>query len=179
MPNRSDCVRAYLRAKDENRPHLMTQAFADAAHLEVRTATDAISFPAATSGVEAISRVLVRDFGRVYDNVYTFCLSDEPNDDSDRSFRCRWIVGMSEKATGSVRVGCGDYRWSFQSSEPRLVDRLVISIETMTVLPPEALRPVMAWLTALPYPWCPAAIATRSVPGLAELADVREFLARC
>jgi len=175
MPFRSAHIRTYLRAKDENRPHLMASAFADSARLEVRNTTDAISFPPATLGVEAITQVLVRDFGRTYENVYTFCLCAEP-EDAPGLFTCPWLVGMSDKATGSIRVGCGAYDWSFQGGGSNLVDRLVISINTMKVLPPDHLRPVMTWLSALPYPWCPASLALQEMPGIAELAEIRRFL---
>jgi hypothetical protein len=177
VPDRSECIRTYLRAKDQNRPHLMKSAFADSARLEVRVATDAISFPPVTSGLDAITQVLVRDFGCAYENVYTFCLSSEPKDDLDGNFNCRWLVGMSEKATGSVRVGCGNYDWSFQLEEPKLADSLVITIKTMKILPPERLQPVMTWLTALPYPWCSVLTAIGAMPELSELADVRGLLA--
>lgn len=139
--------------------------------------TDTISFPPVTTGLEAITQVLVRDFARTYENVYTFCLTDEP-EDAFPSFRCGWLVGMSEKATGSVRVGCGTYDWSFQAERPYLAKRLTIDIEVMKVLSADALGPVMAWLTMLPYPWCPVPIAIRELPGVPELAEIREFVGR-
>jgi hypothetical protein len=83
---------------------------------------------------------------------------------------------MSEKATGAVRVGCGDYDWSF-GGEQRLVDRLSIVIRTMKVLHGDQLRPVMVWLSGLPYPWCPATVALKEMPELTELAEIRQFLA--
>ncbi|WJR74904.1 hypothetical protein [Bradyrhizobium sp. NP1] len=175
MSNPALSIQTYLRAKDENRPHLMKAAFAASARLEVTSKSDVISFPPVTTGLEAITQVLVRDFGRTYENVYTFCLSDEPQQTAGR-FKCRWIVGMSDKATGSVRVGCGDYDWSFQRAQPALAEALVISIATMKALPPETLAPVMAWLSGLPYPWCPAAVALETMPGLAELAEIRAFV---
>jgi hypothetical protein len=172
----SESIRTYLRAKDENRPHLMKSAFADTARLEVLSTTDAISFPPVTRGVEAITQVLVRDFAQTYENVYTFCLCAEPRDSASR-FTCRWLVGMSDKSTGSVRVGCGAYDWSFEGEGSHLVDRLVIGISTMKVLPPDHLRPVMMWLSGLPHPWCLPSVALREMPGLAELAEVRQFVA--
>ena len=36
----------YIRAKDENRPHLIPQGFCDTACLEMHVKTDSISFPA-------------------------------------------------------------------------------------------------------------------------------------
>jgi hypothetical protein len=177
MPFRSEHIRTYLRAKDENRPHLMNSAFADSARLEVRNTTDAISFPPATFGVEAITQVLVRDFARTYENIYTFCLCAEPGD-AEGQFTCPWLVGMSDRASGSIRVGCGAYDWSFQDEGNRLVDSLVIGIHVMKVLPGDHLRPVMIWLSGLPYPWCPPSVAIKEMPQLAELAEVKEFFGR-
>src|SRR5262245_1818722 len=136
MQSRAECIRAYLRAKDESRPHLMRSAFAASARLEVKNETDAISFPPVTTGLDAITKVLVRDFASTYENFYTLWLSSAPGGPPAADFRCGWIVGMSEKMTGAVRVGCGSYDWAFQREEPYLVQRLVISIKIMRVLPP-------------------------------------------
>jgi hypothetical protein len=171
----SEAIQTYLRAKDQNRPHLMKLVFAEAAKLEMTVDTDAISFPPVTIGVDEITRVLVRDFGQVYENVYTFCLTNPPASSAD-TFACRWVVGMSEKKTGAVRLGCGHYDWSFQISGPHLVDKLGIAIKTMLVLPPECLQPVMDWLSALPYPWCRPSEAVREMPSLAAMDDVRKFI---
>ena len=171
----SEAIQTYLGAKDQNRPHLMRRVFAEHAELEMTVETGAISFPPLTAGVDEVTRVLVRDFGQVYENVYTFCLGKPPANDAD-TFECRWIVGMSEKASGAVRIGCGHYDWSFQIDEPHLVDKLGIGITAMLVLPPECLRPVMDWLSALPYPWCPPSEAVRAMPPLTALADIRKFI---
>lgn len=175
MTFRSERIRTYLLAKDHNRPHLMRSAFADAARLDVDSRSEAMSFQPVTHGLEAITKALVRDFGKTFENVYTFCLCDEPGGEAG-GFRCSWLVGMSEKATGAVRVGCGDYDWSFQG-EQRLVDRLAIVIRTMKVLPGDHLRPVMVWLSGLPYPWCPPSVALKEMPQLVELAEIRQFVA--
>jgi hypothetical protein len=175
VPTRSEVIQAYLRAKDENRPHLMRLAFAEGAELEMTVETGTISFPPIASGIDAITQVLVRNFGQVYENVYTFCLTEPPSGNRG-IFRCRWLVGMSEKSSGTVRVGCGYYDWSFQCAEPHRVERLGITIEMMEVLPSDDLRPVMDWLPRLPYPWCPAGEATKRMPDLAALEQVRRFI---
>jgi hypothetical protein len=171
----SEAIQTYLRAKDHNRPHLMTLVFAENAKLEITVDTGAISFPPVTIGVDEITRVLVRDFGQVYENVYTFCLANPPASNAD-TFACRWIVGMSEKETVAIRLGCGHYAWSFQIDEPHLVDKLGIAIKTMQTLPSECLRPVMDWLSALPYPWCPPSEAVRRMPSLAAMEAIRKFV---
>jgi hypothetical protein len=89
MPARSERIQTYIHAKDENRPHLMKFAFAETAKLRMAVETDTISFPPLTDGIDAITQVL-RDFGQVYENVYTFCLGDPPKGNVDK-YTCPWI----------------------------------------------------------------------------------------
>jgi hypothetical protein len=44
-----EVLTTYFRAKDENRPHLMQEAFSETATLEMIVKTDAISFPLTVS----------------------------------------------------------------------------------------------------------------------------------
>jgi hypothetical protein len=168
----AEAIATYIRAKDGSRPHLMRAAFADDAELEIVVKTGAISFPPFTKGEDAITEVLVRQFSRTFENVYTLCLSAPPTSDRN-DFSCAWLVGMTERETSSVRVGVGRYDWSFRSG---LVGRLKISIELMQVLPPEALPSVMEWLSKLPYPWCPIELAARTMPEAKDLRPVADHL---
>lgn len=170
-------IRAYVLAKDTNRPHLLAGVFAPAARLEMSVATDAISFPGVTEGLAGITDVLVSTFGRTYENIYTFCQQSPGPDDRDE-FSCDWLVGMSAKADGAVRVGCGHYRWRFGPASTPRVTALEIAIEAMSVLAPGALHPVMDWLTGLPYPWCPAGTMLHTMPAVGGLEPVRERLLR-
>jgi hypothetical protein len=86
MGSHSSAIQAYIRAKDENRPHLMPSAFASDASLATRVETENISFPPASKGIEEITQVLVRDFGLAYENIYTFCLDRAPSD-GEAAFR--------------------------------------------------------------------------------------------
>jgi hypothetical protein len=177
MPTHSQAIHAYIRAKDENRPHLMKRAFAETANLEIIVETGVISFPPLSRGLDAITQVLVRDFGQRFENVYTFCLAHPPKSDDGR-FSCHWLVGMSEKKSGAVRVGCGRYDWLFETNDPCLVERLKITVNDMQVLSPDCLRPVMDWLSNLPYPWCPADEAINGIPDLAGLKPIFNFIDR-
>lgn len=169
-------IRTYLQAKDQNRPHLMAKVFAQAACLEMTVKTGAISFPAITEGLAAMTDVLVRRFGQNYENVYTFCLQ-RPGPEARTGFSCDWLVGMSNKEDGTVRVGCGRYDWRFQSAQPFLVERLHITIESMQVLPAENLDAVMTWLTGLPYPWCSGVFVAETMPRLPGLEPVIRYVA--
>ena len=169
-------IRTYFRAKDENRPHLMAEAFAPEAELEMAVATQAISFPPRACGLASVTHVLVGDFGRVHDNVYSFCLQRPSAPAHDRFFACDWLVAMSVKHSGEIRVGCGRYEWRFRAEAPFLVERLRITIETMQVLPPQAHAAVYGWVRGLPYPWCSPAQALAQWPQELQLAPVRDYL---
>jgi hypothetical protein len=172
----SEAISTYILAKDSNRPQLMKDAFAGDCELEMIVKTDAISFPGSAKGVEEITRVLVTNFGDQYENVQTFCLS-RPNSDYLPHFRCDWLVGMSAKQGGAVRVGCGHYNWYFGSDDDRRVKKLAIGIEVMCVLPAETSELIMHWLAALPYPWCSNIQARESIPAIDALRPIERFLA--
>ena len=175
-----DLLRDYIRAKDENRPHLIPQVFAANACLEMRVKTDSIAFPAVSQGAATIADVLVRRFNQTYENIYTFYL-DRPSAGAAAPpavFACDWLVGMSEKATGNVRVGCGRYEWVFQAEAPHRVERLAITIEAMQTLPPPQLASVLDWLLALDYPWTSAAAVREFAPALKELLPVLAYFGR-
>jgi hypothetical protein len=169
-------LRNYFHAKDENRPHLLASVFSESATLEMVVKTGTISFPSLSQGMSAISDVLVGRFAQTYENVYSFYFSRPPP--GVPAFSCDWLVGMSEKATGLPRVGCGRYDWSFRREAPFTVDRLVITIEHMQSLAPHELRSIMGWLTALPYPWCSATSAIGSAPAIGALEPVLQYLGR-
>lgn len=169
----SQAIANYIFAKDYNRPHLMRRAFCEAADLQMLVKSGAISFPPAVRGRDEITDVLVRRFGQTYENVYTFCLCQPPVSGA-KNFACDWLVGMSSKADGSVRVGCGRYDWAFAPAGLGLVTQLKITIEQMVVLPPAALGEVMDWLSSLPHPWCGSALALSGMPRGEELAAIAD-----
>ncbi len=168
-------LRAYFHAKDENRPHLLAGVFSDGARLDVENRSDHISFPATTVGLDRIADVLVRRFNQTYENIYSFYM-DRPDDDAD-AFSCDWLVGMTEKETRSVRVGCGRYDWTFQTAPVFLATRLVITIEAMVVMPPAAADETMRWLLALNYPWA-SAEAADGTPPIDALEPVLSYIRR-
>jgi hypothetical protein len=175
-PTPETVLRTYFHAKDENRPHLMRGAFCEAATLRMQLHTANIAFPAESNGIEAITDSLVRSFGQKYENVYSFYLQRPPRDAA--SFSCDWLVGMSEKATGEARVGCGRYDWVFDEGGTGLAKHLGITIDTMQVLAPHQLRPVMDWLGSLPYPWTSAEAAAADAPAIDALGPVLRYLRR-
>ncbi len=175
MPSPYDAVTNYFHAKDGNRPFLMRRAFTNDATLDMVVRTDAISFPGSGKGLAAIEDMVGRRFADDFENVYTFCLS-RPDARHRRHFPCHWIVGMSKKRNGPIRVGCGRYDWYFTEDTRCLIERAVITIDTMQQLPATELDPIMGWLAALPYPWCTPADALAGMPAIAALAPVKEYL---
>ena len=124
-------ISTYIQAKDTNRPVYMPQAFADDARLVMKVDTDAISFPPLTEGCDAISQVLVRNFGQTWDNVFTWCIEDSVELSATETV-CQWLVCMTEKSSGEIRLGCGRYRWQFSGEgDQRRVSQLTIEIDQM------------------------------------------------
>ena len=167
-------LRTYLRAKDENRPHLTPRAFTDDAVLHVHLRTGSIAFPSVTRGCCRITEVLVTSFALSYENVYTFCMA-RPAEGVER-FSCDWLVVMTEKTNGALRVGCGSYDWGFDAARGGLAHRLVITVEQMLSLPATEQRPVFDWVETLPYPWATPAQVVTAAPGIAALAPVLHYL---
>ncbi len=167
-------LEGYFRAKDGNRPHLLSNVFTPNARLEINNATTSISFPTVTQGMEGIADVLVRQFGRTYENVYSFYLS-KPEGYS-KKFKCSWLVGMTDKQTKEVRVGCGTYEWSLIYEPAPRATELVISIRAMQVLTPSVQAEILAWLEQLPYPWTTATAAMAGAPALDDLIPVLSAL---
>jgi hypothetical protein len=172
----SQVLRTYFHGKDENRPRLLDGVFAPDATLEVRNHAQDISFPAVTEGRGAIADVLVGRFAQTYENVYSFYMS-RPTSETVH-FNCDWLVGMTGKLDGQVRVGCGRYEWSFQDHAPGLTERLVIEIVAMQVLPAVEREAVFDWFARLDYPWSTAAAVVDQAPPLPGLDPVLRFLGR-
>jgi len=169
-------LRGYFHAKDENRPHLLADVFTPGAELAIRNQSANIGFPAFTRGRSAVAEVLVRSFAFSYENVYSFYLGRPLL--GAREFTCPWLVGMSERSSGDVRVGCGTYDWEFEPHAPHMASRLVVTIEAMQVLPPTEFDGVFAWLLALNYPWSSPEAALQSIPAHELLSPIAQFLHR-
>ena len=167
-------IQHYINAKDGNRPHLLDQAFAPDAILDMVVKTGSISFPPHVEGIGSIGDVLVRRFGQTFENVYTFCLGLPPEPQA-KTFQCKWLVGMSDKSSGEARVGCGLYEWQF-SAESGLVERLTITIEHMETLPTADLPGIMKWVSHLDYPWCDPQALVSNAPDLEMLQEVIQYV---
>jgi hypothetical protein len=166
----------YFCAKDGNRPHLITRVFTPDASLEINNGSASITFPAVTQGMEDIADVLVRQFGRTYENIYSFYLSKPEG--AAKQFKCSWLVGMTDKQTKEVCIGCGTYEWSFVYEPAPRATALVISIQAMQLLAPSVQPQVLAWLEQLPYPWATATAILGSAPALEGLSPVLNVLRR-
>jgi hypothetical protein len=175
MTQLADAIAAYVRAKDGAKPWLLSDVFAEDAVLQTVVATDTIAFPSVVRGRDAIADVLVRDFSRTYENIYTLCLCAPPNG-LQRRVEFDWLVGMSHREDGMVRVGTGRYLWTLAQGDGTRVAGLRITIAQMAVHPPETLGPIMHWLASLPYPWCPRVTAFSRMPALECLRETAALL---
>lgn len=177
-PTPEDLIRTYIRAKDENRPHLMEHVFAADAKLGITVMSETISFPPVTRGLASITEVLVRNFALNYENIYTFCMERPPVQARERGFTCDWMVGMSERTGGRVRVGCGRYEWGFSAQGLCLVERLTIVIEVMQIFASGCARDAFTWLSELPYPWCTSERIVKTVPAIEGMEAVTGYITR-
>ncbi|MEN3295910.1 MAG: hypothetical protein V7642_5163 [Burkholderiales bacterium] len=169
-------LRLYLKAKDENRPHFMADAFDGEAEVDMVLHTGAISFPSRMQGLDAITNALVRDFGRTYENIYTFYLDKPDNTLTRNAFSCAWMVVMSEKVTGKVWAGCGRYDWEFQRRDRWLVRRLRITIAAMQTLPADKLPALLGWIHGVAYPWTNKELVLAHMPDEPGLAPLRDYV---
>lgn len=167
-----DLVSRYIKAKDENKPHLMESVFSEDAILKMKVQSDNISFPPDVAGLHEITETLIRKFNNSYENVYTICFTDTW-EQRENILNCRWLVGMTEQASGSCRVGFGDYQWTFGDEESNLARHLTIVIERMIVLPRESQSEVMSWFDKLSYPWAHSSEVLSSMPDVALLTEAR------
>ena len=174
MPTTARSVEKYILAKDGNRPDLLRQCFTSDATLEMVVRTGTISFPPHVSGRTGIADILVRRFGQCYENVYTFCLGEPPNAGTT-THTCKWLVGMSVKATGELRVGCGEYHWRFLPTSG-LATHLCITIEHMQACVAQDLESVMNWLQSLNYPWCLSSDLICTAPHISNIDQIVEYL---
>lgn len=163
-------VSQYIKAKDNGKPHLMDRVFSEQASLKMIVQTDNISFPAEVSSVDKITQTLVLDFNNSYENIYTLCLTDTVNQHQNH-LNCHWLVCMTEKSSGSLRLGYGDYQWDFEESTSGLAQLLTITIDNMVILPDELQPDVLSWFDDQPYPWVLSSELRTTMPDIKLLND--------
>lgn len=169
-------IETYILAKDGNRPHLMSHAFAADAELVMDVRTAEISFPTMVKGLAGISNALVSQFAQRYENICTFCIGTPPA--CETAFHCNWLVCMTEKLSGAARVGFGEYEWLCRE-ESGLISKLRITIEEMKTLPCESGNSILAWAAMLPYPWCPPNLPLQTAPNIPAAQEIARHLAGC
>lgn len=143
-------IENYIKAKDTNKPHLMKNSFKMNANLEIIVNSKNINFPQNSSGLSAITKVLIQDYNANFENVYTLCF-EEKSFEQDSSFGFRWFVTMNDRKTKELKAGFGTYIWSFDED---LVSSLEIRIDQMNVIEESFKDEVIDSISKLPYPWC-------------------------
>jgi hypothetical protein len=174
MTSLRQSIETYIHAKDGNRPHLIPSAFTSDAELVMLVKTEEISFPDVVKGADGISTILVSQFAQRYENIYTLCMGTPPDDGA--AFRCNWLVCMTEKASGTARVGFGGYEWLCGDGSG-MISKLQITIEEMKNLPRESSTVILEWVRKLPYPWCPSELPVQSAPNIPAVQKIARRLA--
>ncbi len=172
--NLIDC---YIRAKDENLPHLLKQVFQEDSILYMEVKTDEISFPSEVKGRDQITETLVRSFNQSYKNICTVCLSDSIEQQQNR-LKCRWLVTMNEKDSGSLKVGYGHYEWSTGGAKNALIKSLHIVIQNMLLLPPDSEAVSLQRFTQSASPWATSSAVKSTLRGIDSLSALHAAIDR-
>ncbi len=178
MSTRQLLLERYVEAKDLVRPHLMRRIYAADAVLTFSIATDSITFPGRVTGIDAITKTLIVDFGATYSRCKTFYVCDAPPRDTGQITMLPWLVLMSEPTRACMRIGKGYYEWSFQ---PRArggmqVVTMHIHIERMDAIADADGHLLRTAQSVLPYPWLPPSVMRSQLGTLAETAPALAFL---
>jgi hypothetical protein len=178
MATPTSLLEKYFQAKDGNQPQLMQEIFLPDALLTFSIATDGISFPERTEGLEAITHTLVTDFRKKYTRCRSYYVCDRPELDNNSIQALPWLVLMQEVATGNMRIGTGHYDWHFKPDVNGVlkVRALHISIEKMDVIVNADGTLLGTMQSALPYPWLPPATLHAEFQVLASLEPELEFV---
>ncbi|EAQ67117.1 hypothetical protein MED121_14359 [Marinomonas sp. MED121] len=167
----------YIQGKDGNKPYLLEKVFSQDAVLKMLVQSDAISFPAEVVGADEIINTLSSEFNLAYENIYTLCFLDTVTQ-SNTLINCRWLVGMTSKDSAEVRVGYGDYHWTFELDDSIQAKKLTIVIEDMLVLDKEYRSQILPWLASCTYPWAISSDVLSKMPDIDVLSEVAKRLAK-
>jgi len=132
-----------------------------------------IGLPSKLTGRAAIAEALITRFNKTWENIYTFCIGTQPQDDA-REFSCDWMMAMSAKRGGMPMIGCGRYDWCFEAEGHRALS-LSIRIDALEVPRCDA-DVVTDWVAAFPYPWCARARIIASPPPVLQVLTIVERL---
>ncbi|WP_428024706.1 hypothetical protein [Arcobacter sp.] len=163
-------ISKYIYAKDNNKPYLMKDVFKDSGKLDIVLNSQNISFPSRSDGLEKIIKVLIKDFNKNFENIFTLCFEDTIVIEKN-TLGCNWFVFMSDKDTEEIRLGYGTYLWKFDT----LVEELNITIKSMDILSKKDTK-IFPWIENVPYPWCNSNIFLNSMNNLEVLYQIKNEL---
>ena len=163
----------YIRAKDQNRPFLLTEAFVDQARFDLQLSED-IEFGRRAAGQrpETVAET-VAVIGAQFLDVFTTTVTESVVDASN-SLACHWLAGLVGREEEQLFVNWGRYLFSF-GPESR-VRRLQVSFDGGTVLPAGSQAQTLSWLSQLPSPLCSAKELLTGIPELEALEPLRGFV---
>ena len=171
-------IRNYIRGKDENKPYLLEDVFSSSSYLKISSKFGDVKLPSEAIGNTDIAEILGRSFSSVYENINTYCLTEQRPNENSNIYSCDWLVGMSDRSMSNVYVGCGRYDWQFSYHDRPVVSQLFVTVEQMITFPYSHLDDIMTWLATVPYPWCAPSAATINMPELDALCPVKAYIQR-
>jgi hypothetical protein len=152
----------YLHGKDQSRPHLLARAFAPDAVFVSRFEFDTdFSDDTPREGLGTIIETF-RQLGAACENIYTVCASDSVRE-SPEGWRCKWLVTMTQRDDGRVRVAWGDYLWQLGGWGTR-AKRLEVTMEEMQVLPADRADGFCDWMATHEGLWVESARMLEGCP---------------
>ncbi|NIB43639.1 hypothetical protein HBA55_28785 [Pseudomaricurvus alkylphenolicus] len=169
-------VRTYIRAKDDNKPHLARQIFSASSFVRVSWDRSLLPYPSELIGADDITTLLCQEFNQRFENIYTFCLSHPPDNTGSNIFHCPWLTTMTARKGAEVYVGCGTYEWLFTYNESAKVNQLAISTDHMIRLKPRHQNEVLDWLGQAQYPWGNVGELLGTMPRLESLIAIQDWL---
>ena len=175
-PAQHHVLTKYLEAKDQQRPFLFGEVFTSEAMFQSRFAFETdFNDERPVHGLDAIAGVFQRMGSRV-ENIFTVYTPSSVRWDAG-ALSIDWLVGMSERESGKLRLAWGDYAWRFNPAGTRATE-LVVLMRQMIELPASAGSSINHWLAELPAPWCEAEQILESMPSFAGSEDLRAFFSR-
>lgn len=170
----TELIHTYLRAKDESRPILFRQVFLKEGRFQTRFSIDTdFNQGGMRHGLDTITQTF-QQLGAGFENIFTTCPIESAFYNDVGQLESSWVVGMTGRNEGQVRLAAGSYLWTFDS-DSGLVKELDVLMEHMLVLPAHHAESILSWLSPLPQPWCRSVELLERMPHLSELQPVRDY----
>jgi len=175
--NHTALLHKYLQAKDESRPYLFRQVFPENGRFQTRFSIDTdFDQGGMREGIAEITNTFGM-LGRFFENIFTTCPIESASYTEEGQLQSTWIVGMSSRDNGDIRIAAGAYLWTFDEESGKVAE-LDVLMEHMLEFPGKHLAAIMDWLSALPQPWCETKALLDGMPEIEGLEPVRTYFSK-